>query len=237
MKRNLLIFGSLALGLTSMAADFFSTERCETLFDLGVRVGLNTSNRTVGKNAMAGYERQTWGTGFDAGVVANINIRDYIAIQPGVYFESRSGDYTFIEPFSSDFDSYYYITQVGHRRSYNIKVPILASLRFNISDDLKWLVEAGPYVSFMLGKNMDNKVLVSTAPVSTTDAAPFRQDPTAVDFGFRLGTGLKIWNHYTVGVHYDAGAVKAYKDLSLGNYKQVFGGRTKAWVFTIGYDF
>lgn len=236
MKRLFILTMLLAwLGNAVQGADFLSTETCEKTFDLGVRLGINTTNRTTGTNI--GYDRQSWGTGFDAGVVADINLRDYISVQPGFFFESRSGSYTFVTAKSNDVDPLYYITQAGHRRSYNFTIPILASLRFNLSDNLRWLVEAGPYVSFVLSSKLINDELVSTG-VLTEFAPPFEQKPASADFGLKLGTGLLISDHYYVGVHYEAGLTKAYKDQRFDDvYIRKYGGHTKAWLFTIGYNF
>lgn len=216
------------------AADFFSTEKSESLFDLGVRVGINTSNRTVGSGHLPSYNVQSWGTGFEAGVVADLNIRDYISIQPGAFFESRSSNYTFITTPGDyvSFDSYN--SQAGHLRTYSLTIPILASVHFNVTDDIRWDVELGPYVSFLLGKNMNNKVSYSSDP---TAGALFDSTPSSVDFGFKMGTGLRILGHYYVGVHYEAGMVDAWKNIKVDNMKYVYGGKTKAWVFTIGYNF
>lgn len=52
--------------LNASAADFFSTETPEQIFTLGARIGVNTSNCTIGEDSMRGYNVNSWGTGFDA---------------------------------------------------------------------------------------------------------------------------------------------------------------------------
>ena len=49
------------------------------------------------------------------------------------------------------------------------------------------------------------------------------------DVGLKMGTGLKLFDHYYVGVHYLAGLTHAWKLPS--------GGKNKSWMFTVGYDF
>ena len=57
-------------------------------------MGVNTSNRTLKSSAFPDcYHHESWGTGFDVGFVAGLNIRDYLAIQPGVFFETRGGNF------------------------------------------------------------------------------------------------------------------------------------------------
>ena len=238
MKKGILALAIACIsGFELPAADFFSTEHCENLFDLGVRVGLNTSNRTINSKALSGYNYQGWGLGFTAGVVADINVREYLAIQPGVFFESRSGHCSFVnEGVNISNGQTVYLSQEAHRRSYNPTVPVLASFRFNITDNLRWKVEAGPYFGFLLSSDLKNKSLVATDPAASDLA--FTQKPASFDFGFKLGTGLQFSDHYYFGIHYEAGAIDAYKDLKLADgVKQSFGGKTKAWTFTIGYDF
>ena len=90
------LFGALcALSVASLnAADFFSTEKCDDFITFGARVGVNTTNRTISGSAFpAAFHNETWGTGFSVGVVADLNIRDYLSIQPGVFFDTRSGRY------------------------------------------------------------------------------------------------------------------------------------------------
>lgn len=221
------------------AADFFSKEQPEELFNLGVRLGVNTSNRTVGRENQTGYNVQGWGTGFDIGVVADLNIRDYLSIQPGVFFESRSNTYTFISPLGAVGNLEGVSSQAGTFNSYALTIPVMGAVHFNVTDDIRWNVEFGPYVSFMFGSKLKNKVNYNTTDLLPVPAPgeEFRQKAAPVDFGFKLGTGLQILKHYSVGVHYMAGAVKAWKNVNFDGASYSFGGRTKAWVFTIGYDF
>ena len=236
MKKTILSLALFCLGITpALSADFFSTDQPDQLFNFGVRLGVNTSNRTVAKKAIDGYNVQSWGTGFDLGVTADINFRDYISVQPGIFFESRSGNYTFVSPIAEIANTSITAMQAGHLRSYAFTIPVVGSLHLNVTNDIRWNADFGPYVSFLLGSSMKDKVLQYTAFGATEQV--FSQKPATIDFGFKLGTGLQILKHYYVGVHYMAGATKAWKDFKIdSNTIRRFGGRTKAWVFTIGYD-
>lgn len=241
MKHIVTLFAAAALTTASSnAADFFSTETPEQLFNLGIRLGVNTSNRTVGSENMPGYNVQGWGTGFDLGVVADINIRDYLSIQPGAFFESRSNTYTFINMvpvYGASTDEL--MTQAGTFNSYALTIPVLGSVRFNITDDIRWNTDFGPYVSLMFGSKLKNKVNHNSFDNDGVPAAgdEFKQKVAPVDFGFKFGTGLQILDHYYIGAHYMAGATGAWKDIKADGIKYTFGGRTKAWVFTLGYNF
>lgn len=243
MKTTILSLALAASAFGASAADFFSTERPEDTFNFGLRVGINTSNRTVNNDALFdsdlsfGYGRQSWGTGFDLGAVVDINIRNYLSIQPGFFFESRSGDYTFFENQINYGGAGPMTTQIGHMRSYAFNIPILASFHFNITDDIRWDVDFGPYVGFNLSSSLKDKVLQTNGITSEVHAI-FDRKAAPVDFGFKFGTAFRILRHYYVGAHYMAGATRAWKNLELDAItERNYGGHTKAWVFTLGYDF
>lgn len=223
--------------ISANAADFFSSEKCDDLLTFGARIGVNTSNRTMGDKAFpANYHHENWGTGFDIGAVANINFRDYLTLQPGFFFEARHGSYVLMGN-GDETGSLLpggQSAQAGNRSSYNFTIPIMAVIGFNVTDNVRWTVEAGPYVSFVLNSKISTKRLISEYP---TEVMPFHQKPASVDFGFKLGTGFEFYDHYYVGVHYIAGCINAWKDRDMGNLTKTYGGVTKAWVFSIGYNF
>ncbi len=226
----------LTLGLTATtnAADFFSTEEATNLFTFGARLGVNTSNRTIKPLSAYGYSNQGWGTGFDLGAVADINFRDYLSIQPGIFFESRSNTYNFIYALSGTEAAETHSVQAGTFNSYSFTIPVLANIHFNVTDDVRWNVEAGPYISLNLGSKIKNKVNLNTSfsefvPELTTE---FNAKPTACDYGIKFGTGIELFRSYTFNVDYLAGMHHAWKNKYVD-----YGGHTKAWCFTIGYQF
>lgn len=210
------------------AVDFFSTEKPETLFDLGVRVGINTSNHTLNGSIANIWNRDAWGTGFDAGIVADLNFRDYLSVQPGFFFETRSGSFAYqstdlLSPNAESINTY-----LGKGRSYNFTIPVVASVHFNLMDELRWNVDFGPYFQIKLKSTFDNKF---EYPVATVNGLDYKNDPRIAkcDFGFKMGTSLTLYKHYYVGVHYLAGMLNAWNPGELG-------GRNKSWVFSIGYN-
>jgi len=193
---------------------------------------------TGGKDIFNVWDKNSWGTGFDIGFVADLHIRNYISIQPGIFFQSRSGNFTYASTYwlpvtdenGNVTEKKQELMQYGHNRNYNLVIPIIASGHFNIGDKVKWNVDFGPYISFRIGNNgrpdiyelkygNDGPVLHSSEAGSNT-----------VDFGFKMGTGFTFLNHYYFGVHYMAGATDVWKNTGMG-------GRNKAWTFTAGYDF
>lgn len=233
MRKNIILaFLAFSAASTSMAADFFDTSAAPSLIDLGVRLGVNTTNRNLKKEVFNVWNNNSWGTGINVGAVVNINFRNYLTIQPGIFYQSRSGKYTYVN--IADYDEEgvaQYKIQYGNDRSYNFTVPVMACIHFNLSDDIRWDVEAGPYFQLRLKNSVNDKF---EYPLYDNPAAnPVLYEPIKArknDFGMKFGTGLRILQHYLVAVHYEAGWLSPWKDSRLG-------GRSKGWVFSAGYDF
>lgn len=211
------------------AQDFFSTDDPDQLFNLGARVGINTSNRTVSGSVASIWNQNSWGLGFDAGVVADINIKNFISVQPGIFYESRSGAFAYQ---STDFNMAgdpIVKTQLGKGREYLLTVPVLASFHFNVTDDIRWNVDFGPYFQFKLRSTFDGKF---EYPEAYPGGIFYQRDPktSRVDIGLKMGTGLDLFQHYYFGIHYLAGLCNPWNPGKLG-------GHNKAWTFTIGYTF
>ncbi len=244
MKTSKILFAiavSVAAVLPMRAQEFFDTSAPSQLINIGARIGVNSSNQTVSDDFYNVWNKNSWGTGFEFGLVADLNIRNYISVQPGIFFQSRSGDYTYCSrlwvPVAAEDGSLASqgedFVQYGHYRSYNIYVPVMASLHFNLGSKVRWNVDLGPYINFGLRTN-DNPD-VYTVKYSAADGSPAYVERTSgerrsIDFGFKLGTGFRFFGHYYVGVHYMAGATDAWKTPGMN-------GRNKAWSFTAGYDF
>jgi len=169
------------------------------------------------------WSHSSWGTGFDAGVVADIAFRDFIAIQPGIFYESRSSSYTYIW---SHADAVRDVV-VGHTLNYAFQIPVLASVRFNLSDNVRWSVDFGPTFSFGIGKHDEGRYFL---PQEYNFSEGYYKNRNRFEVGLKIGTGLNVRDHYYVGIHYIAGLRDVFKADGLG-------GRNKAWTFTLGYDF
>lgn len=228
------LFLSLALvaaaSLPASAEDFFSTDDASSLFNLGVRVGVNTSNRTLSGSMASIWNQNSWGTGFDAGVVANINFKNYISVQPGFFYESRSGAFAYQSTYYNDLGDHHVLTQVGKGREYLFTIPIVASVHFNILDELRWNVDFGPYFQFKLRSTFDQSFSYPEATPMGGIVYYGDVKTSRCDVGLKMGTGLDIYEHYYVGVHYLAGLTRPWNPGKLG-------GHNKAWLFTIGYNF
>lgn len=227
MKRIYTLMALIALTMTSYASilDMGTPTR---LFTIGARFGINTSNRTVDGNVFDKWSNNAWGTGIDAGIVADMNIRNFISLQPGFFFQSRSGSYAYVSTTAIPGQADDVLSQFGKMRSYNFTIPVMVALHFDLAPAIRWNVEVGPYVQLILKNSLGNGFMypdeasIASTTYNTAHASKF-------DFGFKFGTSLTLFSHFNAGIHYMAGALDAWKD--------GLGGRNKAWVFSIGYNF
>lgn len=229
MKKIFLSLLAAAASLQASATDFFCTNDADQLFTFGARIGLNTSNRTISNSYANIWNVNSWGTGFDAGVVADIYFKNFISVQPGFFYESRSGSFTYQS--SAYEDGVPYVkTQIGNGREYLFTIPVVGSVHFNILDELRWNVDFGPYFQIKLKSTFDHKF--SYPEASITGGIEYFDDVKTArcDVGFKMGTGLDIYEHYYIGIHYLAGLCLPWNPGKLG-------GHNKEWLFTIGYNF
>ncbi len=207
---------------TVSATDFFSTENADELFRIGARAGMNMANVSAGGDNFS-WNHDSWGTGFDAGVIVDINFRDWLTIQPGLFYQSRSNNYTHIVGYGTDRN-----VTVGHTLHYALVIPVVASVRFNPANNIRWSIDMGPYISLGLGHQDKGQVIVPQPETSFNK--DYFDDRHNSQWGIKMGTGLNILDHYYIGIHYMAGIGNVYK-------KPGVSGHAKAWTFTLGYDF
>lgn len=221
---------AVAFATSATAQDFFSNEAPPRLFDIGLRLGINASNRTFPKGAFNQWSVNSWGTGVDAGCVIDINILNYISLQPGLFVESRSGNYAYAHIYYDEKHKADDLSQLGHDRSINVTVPILASLKLKIAENLRLIAEAGPYVQYYFHDSANNKIQVLDPQPEPTDPIIVNYAQAAnLDVGLKIGGGISFQRRYSFFIHYLAGGKKAWKE-------PLQGGLNKEWLFTIGYD-
>jgi len=222
---------AIATAVNVSAQKFLSAEPAEEIFNLGVRIGVNTSNRTFGKQYFNEWNKNSWGTGFEAGIIVNLNMRDYFALQPGFFFQSRSGNYSYAHNYFDESGDTQTLIQLGHYNTYSFIIPVIASFRFNVSNAVRWVVEAGPYIQFKIHSNDNDKITVLDPQASITSPAYATYAKSSnFDMGLKIGTGFVFKHRYSAYIHYLAGGQKAWQSPHSG-------GHNKAWSFTVGYDF
>ena len=212
------------------AQEFFSTETPQQLFNIGFRLGVNTSNRTFPKGAFNRWNTNGWGTGVEAGCVVDINIRDFISIQPGFFAGTRSDTYAYAHSYYDVYGEKDDFSQMGRNRAFSFTIPIMASFRFNLSPSVRLIAEAGPYVEYFLSNTAKEKIIVLNRQTSIDDLVEgTTAHPSKGDYGFKIGAGISFRRHYSFHIHYLAGCRHAWST-------PLTGGHNKQWLFTVGYD-
>ncbi len=206
----------------------------------GVRASLNLSNVNnkydgeVGSGeSKSDYEYDFKNrVGFKIGVIYDWGISESFYIQPGLYFTTRGAkikeseeDYKYEEKWKLNY----------------LQLPILASYRIALSDNVKWHINAGPYVAVGVG----GKVKWEVTDDGDTDKGDYKAFGTAdedsdqekgglkrFDAGLSFGTGVSI-NKFYVGLTYDLGLVNAADKDAWKDYKM----RNRNFSIGVGYNF
>ena len=134
------------------------------------KVGMNFSNVTKYDDAKAL-------PGFQLGVGMDYGFSESWSLQSGLLISSKG----------------YKIEDVKVRPIY-LDIPILAAYKFNISDNTKFVINAGPYLAFGLGgkakdDNFDLKLFKS-------DEGDWKR----FDLGIQYGIGLELSDRYLINL-------------------------------------
>ena len=166
------------------------------------KVGMNFSNVTKYDDAKAL-------PGFQLGVGMDYGFSESWSLQSGLLISSKG----------------YKIEDVKVRPIY-LDIPILAAYKFNISDNTKFVINAGPYLAFGLGgkakdDNFDLKLFKS-------DEGDWKR----FDLGIQYGIGLEIGDHYLVNLTGQNGFISPF------DYPDGYDGdKPKNMTFSIGVGY
>lgn len=136
------------------------------------RLGVNFSNLTGDGDTKAL-------TGFTLGVGMDYGFNESWSLQSGLMFTSKG---------CKEKDAY-------KARPIYLDIPILAAYKFNISDNTKFVINAGPYLAFGLGGKVkydgggDNKCFGDDG-----------WDMKRFDLGIQYGIGLELSDRYLINL-------------------------------------
>ncbi len=218
---------------------------------LGVRLGINTANQGINIGDVFPYVKKgntEWRAGYELGVVADIPLGNLVALQPGFFFQSHGYNYVITSAAMDNGTLSSLKTGFGSTRFTNFQIPMLVSFRIPIMKNVQWQLDAGPYLSLGLGghNNIEsyNSQVVNGQPTATvikySDGFYDKSDGEMIgnkkiDWGFKFGTGLKLHDHYYIGIHYNAGCRNVGKTHS--SFLTHPNVKNKSWDFSVGYDF
>lgn len=171
------------------------------------KVGMNFSSMTKfdDTKALPGFNL---GVGMDYGFSENWSLQSGLMISSKGY---KDKDYAKVRPIYLD-------------------IPILAAYKFNISDNTKFVINAGPYLAFGLGgkckfdEGGDYKLFKGE---DGEDAEYSR-----FDLGIQYGIGLEIGDHYLVNLTGQNGFISPF------DYPDGYDGdKPKNMTFSIGVGY
>lgn len=213
--------------------------------NFGVRAGMNVANaggdfkdkEYVGEDT--DFKSKI---GFHVGVIADIELSKSFYLQPGLYFTTKGLKSEYKE------EGYDYSEKTNYNLNY-LELPILASYRFDIADNIKWHINAGPYFALGVGGK------VKVTEIDEGDKTEYKYDAFGVadedsdeekgglkrfDAGLSFGTGISL-NKIYIGIKYDLGLVNIAD-------KKVWGGygddgnknlkiKNRNFAVSVGYTF
>lgn len=252
MKKYLLTaISALLLGSATTRAQFvINTAPADQPIAVGLRAGVNLSNVSSNEKSLmpAIFDRSShWRAGFTGGAVIDLNFCKFLALQPGFLIETRSASYmrTSISPAN------FMTATTGQWNYTTIQIPVLLSFRMQYGSSHEVQLDFGPYFSHGLGGSEKYTVTEFNGD-AVIDASTFKGPfygadrggmANRFDWGFKMGAGLQVARHFYVGVHYLAGCrniltPEASSDPNADAMMRAGAcGRSRAWEFTLGYNF
>lgn len=224
MNRVLTLAAACLLGTASLSAQnsVFSTAKSSEGVKFGIRTGVNLANMGLSyENASLSFNSRT---GFHAGVIADIPVVESFYIQPGLYLSQKGFKYKGSAIFN---DSKHDDANIEAKPLY-LEVPVLASFRFNVANNVQLLANAGPYFAYGIGGK-------GTAGISgKSESEDFFSDGiNRFDCGLSFGAGVQFARHYYLGFAYELGLTNII-DADIANDLKM---KNRNWTISLGYNF
>ena len=217
----------------------FISGKCECKFDwvrkgLAVILNKRTMKKLVltmlfGLIALAGYSQVRWDVQLGMNF-SNMTKADDAKMLPG--FKVGLGmDYAFTDVWSLKsglmFESKGYKVDEEKARPIYMQIPVMAAWKANITDDIKFVVNAGPYFAVGLGgKYKENGG--GSAKLFSSDG----MDMKRFDLGIQWGIGVELSERYIVNFTGENGFISPFDFPSGYN-----GDKPKNMNFTIGIGY
>lgn len=179
--------------------------------------------------ALAGYSQARWDVQFGMNF-SNMTKADDAKMLPG--FKLGLGlDYAFTDIWSLKsglmFESKGYKVEKDKARPIYMQIPVMAAWKANITDDIKFVVNAGPYFAVGLGgKYKENGG--GSAKLFSSDG----MDMKRFDLGIQWGIGVELSERYIVNFTGENGFLTPFNFPSGYN-----GDKPKNMNFTIGIGY
>ena len=220
MKKFFLIAACAVCTLTASAqrassssSSFFSTEKATQPITFGARAGVNFASLGGDTEELDGR------TAFNVGVSVDIPILESFYVQSGLYYTQKGAKRE-----ESDYDEY---EKTTISPSY-LEIPILASYRYNFSENSQLQFNVGPYLAYGVGgKVKEESGNERNERVQKADY--FGNLAKRFDLGWQVGLGY-TYKHIYAGFAYES---------SLTDISDIDGVtlRNNNFMIQLGYNF
>lgn len=198
-------------------------------FRLGIRAGFNSSNFSESRSALT-LDQPQWKKGFIVGVEMDMPLVAGVHLAPGFFYDRRNNDYTAVE---GNVHTY------GSVSSSWFQFQLMASYHLSLLKFTTLELDFGPYINYGIGGSNKYQTVTYDLLLPPMASAEFSV-PTfghegsyfRTDWGFKTGAGILLCKHYYIGAHYIIGA----RNLSI-HKSAIDDSKTRAWEFTLGYNF
>ena len=206
---------------------------------LDVHGGMTMNNFTGGD--AKSYDMKV---GYTFGVGVNYELTDMWSVQSGINITQKGASYEY-----ADEDGY-------AKEKYNpiyLELPIMGALNINITDNIKFIANAGPYFAYGIGgklksESMDTYYEEVTIYKESSNCFGKDKDGLKVfdkrfDMGIQYGIGFEINNHYMIKLQGQNGFLNCIKDFDEiddydGGYKTIYNNlKNMSFSITLGYKF
>lgn len=223
MRRLIITSLIAAVGLVTQAAPpdrpFFDTGAAPKLIEPSVH--LTGGGSTVFHNYKSAFreiESINTNMGFLGGIGARatFGIRGFLGLTTELNFQVRNYniDMSVVGSQESTMSAVFI-----NSRQWQVSIPVLITLRFNVAHSVVWNVDFGPYYSYGIGGHQKQSIFVGKinslgqlvgeqisikSPYYNSEAT-FQNSFRRSDWGVHLGTSLSLGPHMMVGARIQAG--------------------------------
>ena len=240
---------SAIVPIRSGAAEFFDTRAADRFLEIGVHGLVGTS--TLLQNYQGTYPAITdlhmsAGIAGGAGASVTFGLRNFLALGTELNFMARNSRIAMAFRGTEQMP-----TSAIHlsNRSYSFEVPVYISVRFNLSDDVRWNLQGGFFYSLGLSGSQRQSMFSSyinelgqMVNIYETAKTGYYNDPEAFinsmyrsDWGLMAGTSIDVWRHVTVGFRVMFGLKNVSNDSESGTANPRV--RNLAALGTVGWRF
>ncbi|MDR3217451.1 MAG: PorT family protein [Dysgonamonadaceae bacterium] len=147
----------------------------------GVTAGLNVS--TISGD----IENAKYKAGFQAGVLADLGITENFSIIPELLFSQKGG--------KNEFEEEILGVEVAATSTITLNyltIPVNAAYKFNLGQNQKFLIFAGPYVGYGLSTSVGVEVDGTSVETDAVKFGSGDEEIKALDFGVNVGVGYQF---------------------------------------------